>query len=95
MLRITREPNGEVVFRFIGRMRAENIGKVETLLSAETSGRRIVFDLKDLMLVDQGIVSFLVRCETNGIHLKNGSTYIREWIERERAEILRKNGEWG
>ena len=85
MLRITREPNGEVVLRFIGRMGAENIGELETLLSAETSGRRIVFNLKDLLLVDQGIVSFLGRCERNGINLENCPAYIREWIERERG----------
>jgi anti-anti-sigma regulatory factor len=83
MLRITRVANGEVVFRLIGRMGAENIGELETLLSAETSGRHIVFDLKDLMLVDQCIVSFLGRCETNGIEIENCPAYIRKWIEQE------------
>jgi len=85
MLKITRETNGAVVFRLIGRMGAESIGELETLVGAETSGRRIVFDLKDLMLVDQGVVSFLGRCETDGIEIENCPAYIREWIERERG----------
>jgi hypothetical protein len=85
MLRITRVVNGEVVFKLIGRMGADNIGELETLLSAETSARRIVFDLKDLMLVDQGVVSFLGRCETDGIEIENCPAYIRKWIERGRV----------
>lgn len=85
MLRITRTANGEVVFRLIGRMESENIGELETLLSAETSGRHVVFDLKDLTLVDQGVVRFLRRCETDGIEIKNCPAYVREWIKQERS----------
>jgi anti-anti-sigma regulatory factor len=84
MLKITRRANGEVVFTLVGRMGADNIGEVETLLSAEASGRRILLDLGDLTLVDQGAVSFLGRCEASGIEIKNSPAYIREWISRER-----------
>ena len=82
MLRITRTANGEVVFKLSGRMSAENIDELETLLSAETSGRRIVLELKDLTLVDQDIVSFLKRSEANGIKLENCPAYIRQWIKQ-------------
>ena len=44
MRKITRAANGEVVFKLSGRMARE----LETLLSAEESGRRVVLDLKDL-----------------------------------------------
>jgi hypothetical protein len=81
MLRITRAGNGDVVVS--GRMGAENIGELETLLSAEESGRRVVLDLKDLTLVDQDAVDFLRRCELGNITLKNCPTYIREWITGE------------
>jgi len=84
MLRITRASNGEVVFRLSGRMDAENIGELEAPLSAESSDRIIVLDLKDLRLVDQDAVSFLRRCEAAGIQLKNCPAYIREWINGER-----------
>ncbi len=83
MLKITRAGNGEVVFKLSGRMGAENIGELETLISAEASGRRIVLDLKDLTLVDQDAVNFLRRCEADSITLKNCPAYIRKWITGE------------
>ncbi len=45
MLRITRATNGEVVIKLSGRMDAENIGELETLVREEANGRRIVLDL--------------------------------------------------
>ena len=84
MLKITRASNGEVVFKLSGRMDTENIGELEAPLSAESSDRIIVLDLKDLRLVDQDGVSFLRRYETEGIQLRNCPPYIREWIYGER-----------
>jgi anti-anti-sigma regulatory factor len=84
MLKITRVQNGDVVFKLIGRMDAENIGELEAPLSAESGDSIIVLDLKDLTLVDQDVVSFLRRCETRGIQLRNCPPYIREWINGER-----------
>jgi hypothetical protein len=86
MLKITRAANGEVVLKLSGRMGAENIAEVETLISAEASGRRIVLDLKELRLVDQDVVSFLRRCEADSIQLKNCPAYIRKWISEGRKE---------
>ena len=80
MLKITRAANGQVIFKLSGRMGAENVAELETLVSAEASGRRIVLDLKDLTLVDQDAVSFLKCCEADGIQLKNCPAFIREWI---------------
>jgi hypothetical protein len=65
-------------------MDAENLTDLETLMTSEADGRRIVLDLKDLTLVDQDAVSFLRRCEANNITLKNCPAYIREWITRDR-----------
>jgi anti-anti-sigma regulatory factor len=83
MLKITKAINGEAVIKLSGRMGTENLRELETLLSAEASGRRIVLDLKDLTLVDQDAVSFLRRCEADSITLKNCPAYIRRWITRE------------
>jgi hypothetical protein len=83
LLKITRAANGEVVIKLSGRMDAENIGEVETLVRKEADGRRIVLDLRDLTLVDQDAISFLKRCEADNITLKNCPAYIREWITRE------------
>jgi anti-anti-sigma regulatory factor len=84
MLKITRVANGEVVFSLSGRMDAENVGEMETLLKGEASDRIVALDLRDLRLVDQDVVSFLTRCETEGIQLRNCPPYIREWINGER-----------
>ena len=84
MLKITRAANGEVVIKLSGRMGAENLGELEKLISAETNGRRIVLDLKDLTLVDRDAVRFLDRCEADSIKLPNCPAYIREWITGER-----------
>jgi anti-anti-sigma regulatory factor len=83
MLKITRALNREVVFKLSGRMRAENLGELEELVSAEADGRRIILDLKDLRLVDQDAVNFLRRCEADSITLKNCPAYIRKWITGE------------
>jgi anti-anti-sigma regulatory factor len=86
VLKITRAANGEVVIKLSGRMDAENIGELETLVREEAKGRRIVLDLKDLTLVDQDAVSFLKRCEADNITLKDCPAYIREWITRGRNQ---------
>jgi len=80
MLKITRAGNGEAIFKLSGRMDAENINQLETLLSAEPRGLPIVLDLKDLTLVDQETVNFLRRREADNVELRNCPSYIREWI---------------
>jgi anti-anti-sigma regulatory factor len=80
MLKITRAVNGEVVIKLSGRMGTENLSELEKLVSAEADGRRIILDLKDLRLVDQGAINFLRRCQADSITLKNCPAYIRRWI---------------
>jgi anti-anti-sigma regulatory factor len=84
MLKITRAANGEVVFKLSGRMDAENLTELETIMTREADDRRIVLDLRYLTLVDQDAVSFLKRCEADNITLKDCPGYIREWMEGER-----------
>jgi anti-anti-sigma regulatory factor len=83
MLKIQRTANEDVVFKLSGRMGAENVSELETVISAEADGRRIVLDLKDLRLVDQEVVSFLRRCEADNITFENCPAYIRAWITGE------------
>jgi anti-anti-sigma regulatory factor len=85
MLKITRAANGEVVFKLSGRIETKNIAELEALLSGETSGQGIFLDLSDMTLVDQDVVNFLRRCETDGIKLKNCPAYVREWIKQEKG----------
>ena len=44
----------------------------------------MVLDLKDLILVGREAISFLERCETDGITLRNCARYVRELITRQR-----------
>jgi hypothetical protein len=80
MLRIQRSANGEVVFTMSGQMDAESIVELETLINSEAEGCCIVLDLKDLTLADEDAITFLLRCEANGVTLKNCPAYVREWI---------------
>lgn len=85
MLKITRVANGEVIFRLSGRMDAENIAELQSLLNAETKGRRIVLDLKDLTLLNREAIIFLAKCEADSVQIKNCPPYVREWIAQERS----------
>src|ERR1700722_8009088 len=91
MLRIQRSANGEVVFTLSGQMDEEPIAELERLISSEAHGRRIVLDLKDLILVNENAVTFLERCEANNITLKNCPTYVRQWINAQRHENSAKD----
>jgi anti-anti-sigma regulatory factor len=84
MLRIQRSSNGHVVFTLSGELDAEQIAELEALISSEAKGRTIVLDLKNLTLVGREAISFLGRCEADGIGLRNCAAYVREWITRER-----------
>jgi anti-anti-sigma regulatory factor len=85
MLRITREKNKKIVFRVSGRIEAQNVAQLETLISSEAGGLPIVLDLKELTLVDEDAVRFLEASEIKGVELQNCPGYIREWITRERG----------
>lgn len=84
MLKIQRSTNGKTVFKVTGRMDVENVKELKEVFQAEAKGRRVVLDLRDLVLVDRAAVKFLERCETDSIELRNCPAYIREWITRER-----------
>jgi anti-anti-sigma regulatory factor len=86
MLRISSTSNGATVFTVSGHLDSGNLGELKNLIEADTKGRPIVLDLKELILVDQKAVRYLKRCDSNGIELRNCSVYIRGWIARERDE---------
>jgi hypothetical protein len=86
MLRIERSANGEVVFTVSGRLGADNVSELAALLAVEPRGRRLVLDLKNVLLVDRDIVRFLRAREGDGIALRNCPPYIREWIGRDEEQ---------
>jgi hypothetical protein len=84
MLRIQREANGEVVLKISGRLDAENLTELKKLIESDETDRRIVLDLRELMLLDHEAVGFLRECDSDGIELKNCPPYVCEWIARQR-----------
>ncbi len=73
MLKVRRTEDRDAVFIVSGRLQADNVGELWTL----------VLDLKDLVLVDRDAVHFLRVCEGDGIVLRNCPPYIRAWMARE------------
>jgi anti-anti-sigma regulatory factor len=68
--------------RLIGRMSAEHLPELEKQI--RESKAKIVLDLEELNLVDVEAVRFLGNCEAAGVTLVNCSSYIRDWIGKER-----------
>jgi hypothetical protein len=90
MLRIERSANGQVVFTLSGRMQTEDIEQVQQLLGVETPGQLVMFDLRDVTLVNQDAVTFLADCEVKGIKLESCPLHIRNWIDQEKRRNRRR-----
>ena len=90
MLRIERSANGHVVFTLSGRMQTEDIEQFQQLLIVETPGQPVMFDLRDLTLVNQDAVTFLADCEARGIKLESCPLHIRSWIDQEKRRDKRR-----
>jgi len=86
MLKIQRKANGDVVLTLSGRLDADSLSELSTAMDAEPSGRAVLLDLKDVVLVDRDTVRFLRARERNGIKLRNCPPYVREWIAREEKQ---------
>jgi hypothetical protein len=85
MLRIERAANGQVVFTLSGRMQTEDIEQFHQLLAVEAPGQRLMFNLRDVTLVNQDVIAFLADCEAKGIKLESCSLHIRNWIDQEKC----------
>jgi len=72
------------VFILSGRIEAPAIAELKRLFECQTDLRDIVFDLKDVSVIDREVMCFFVRCEADGVKLENCAAYIREWMARER-----------
>jgi len=78
-----------VIFTLTGRIQAEQVSELQTLVRSELPGHNLVLDLKEVKLVDRDAVRFLTQIEAQGTRLRNCSAFIREWISRERNEMKR------
>ena len=90
MLRIERSANGQVVFTLSGRMQSEDIEQLRQLLVVETPGQQLLFNLRNVTLVNRDAVAFLADCEAKGIKLENCPLHIRNWIDQEKRRDRRR-----
>ena len=72
-----------VVLHISGRLTGDDVDTLRALLEEERSGA-LIFDLKDVRLVDEEAVKLLAIQESNGTKIDNCPRYIREWIKGER-----------
>jgi len=85
-LKIEKTANGKwVLFTLSGRIEAQHIAELRTLLAFRAVGRSVVLDLREIRLVDRDAVRFLARCELDGVRLQNCPAYIAEWIAKEKV----------
>ncbi len=73
-----------VIFALSGRIEAALTAELQKRIDFEMENHSIVFDLRQVQLVDQDTVRFLACCEADGIKIENCPAYIREWILREK-----------
>lgn len=93
-LRIERSVEDELeVFKLSGRIQAQNIPELLSLLRSESGHRSVVIDLNQVKLVDRDAVLFLALSEAVGARLRNCSAFIREWINHERKTLLKNQTE--
>lgn len=74
-----------MVLRVSGRIHAEHVDTLRELVGREKN--QVAIDLKEVILVDRDVVTFLAFSEAGGIELRNCAAYIREWVARERTRI--------
>jgi len=78
--------DGIVVLSISGRITKQDLGTLRNAIEAEATA--VAIDLENVDLVDREVVKFLAQKELNGTVLRNCSAYIREWVTRERTEMM-------
>ena len=78
-----------VIFTLTGRIQADQVSELQTLVHSELPDHNLVLDLAQVKLVDRDAVRFLAQIEAQGARLRNCSAFIREWISQERNEMKR------
>ena len=75
-----------VVLSISGRVGGEELLELQKAVTSEDApNQKVDLDLEELRLVDQQVVTYLACCEAGGTRLRNCPSYIREWIDREKA----------
>ncbi len=83
--RVDRLIEGDLaILRVSGRLTAEGLDVLRAAVEQENGA--VAIDLKDVGLIGRDAVSYLATIEANGGALRDCPAYIREWVNRERAQ---------
>ena len=82
-----------MVLRISGRITQDDIPVLRAAIDHERG--TLAIDLAEVDLVDRDTVTLLAFSEGRGIELRKCPPYIREWIDRERAQTLPDSSEPG
>ena len=82
-----------VVLCISGRITQDDIPVLLAAIDQERGA--LAIDLTEVGLVDRDTVTLLASSEGRGIELRKCPPYIREWIDRERAQTPRDSSEPG
>lgn len=74
-----------------GRITKQEVDALRRVIEDEASA--VAIDLKHVDLVDREAVKFLAQRELNGTVLRNCPPYIREWVTRDRTEMMETSGD--
>lgn len=72
-----------VTFSLSGQLDAHGIAELKKLVDEHESGHRVIFDLKEVALVDRFAVRALAVFEKLGVLVVNSPTYVRDWMIHE------------
>ncbi len=91
--RIDRVLGGDdiVVLSISGWIKEQDVDILHNVIEAEASA--VAIDLEKVDLVDREAVKFLAQRELNGTVLRNCPPYIREWVTKERTEMMETTGD--
>ena len=82
-----------VVLRISGRITGDDVDVLRAAIDQE--GGAVAIDLEEVGVVDRAAVNLLEFSEGRGIELRSCPPYIREWVNRVRAQTratLRRQG---
>ena len=82
-----------MVLRISGRITQDDVAVLRAAIDQERGA--LAIDLAEVGLVDRETVNLLAFSEGRGIELRNCPPYIREWVDRERAQIRKDGSEPG
>ena len=78
---------GLVALRISGQITGDDVDVLRAAMDQERGA--VAIDLEEVGVVDRAAVNLLVFSEGRGIELRNCPPYIREWVDRERAQTPR------